>query len=130
MKPHAIFGLACQVAVVALAASARAEPETPNVAYSQGQQERLRIQTSRLEYEALDQKAQAACYQRFAVTDCLRVARAKKRVVLDELRRQEVMLNDLDRQYKAAEALRRIEQKTLGDVARQQENSSAAAAAR
>ena len=126
MRPSVISGLVCQVAMAALASLAWAESEIPRGTHSQGQEERLRIQSLRREYEVLDQQAQAACYQRFAVTYCLHVARAKKRFVLDELRRQEVILNDFDRQSKAAEALKRIEKKTLGDVNRREENSSAA----
>ena len=123
MKPSVIFGLVCQLAIAAFASSAWAESEAPKVDPLQVQQERLRIERLRLEYEAIDQQAQAACYQKFAVTDCLRAARAKKRVILDDLRRQEVILNDLDRQHKAAEALKRIEKKTLGDANRLEENS-------
>ena len=119
-----IVGLVCQLAIAVLASSVWAESEAPRIDPLQVQQERLRIQRLRLDYEAIDQQAQAACYQKFAVTDCLRAARAKKRVILDDLRRQEVNLNDLDRQYKAAEALKRIEKKTLGDADRRVENSS------
>lgn len=119
-----IVGLVCQLAIAVLAASVWAESEAPKIDPLQVQQERLRIQRLRLDYEAIDQQAKAACYQKFAVTDCLRAARAKKRVILDDLRRQEVILNDLDRQFKAAEALKRIEKKTLGDADRRVENSS------
>jgi small-conductance mechanosensitive channel len=124
MRPSVIVGLVCQLAIAVLASSVWAESEAPRIDPLQVQQERLRIQRLRLDYEAIDQQAQAACYQKFAVTDCLRAARAKKRVILDDLRRQEVNLNDLDRQYKAAEALKRIEKKTLGDADRRVENSS------
>jgi hypothetical protein len=124
MRPSVIVGLVCQLAIAVLASSVWAESEAPRIDPLQVQQERLRIQRLRLDYEAIDQQAQAACYQKFAVTDCLRAARAKKRVILDDLRRQEVILNDLDRQYKAAEALKRIEKKTLGDADRRVENSS------
>lgn len=124
MKPSVLVGLVCQLAIAVFAASVRAESEAPKIDPLQVQQERLRIQQLRLEYEAIDQQAQVACYQKFAVTDCLRAARAKKRVILDDLRHQEVILNDLDRQYKAAEALKRIEKKTLGDADRRVENSS------
>jgi hypothetical protein len=125
MRPSVIVGLVCQFAIAVLASSVWAESEAPRIDPLQVQQERLRIQQLRLDYEAIDQQAQAACYQKFAVTDCLHAARAKKRVILDDLRRQEVILNDLDRQYKAAEALKRIEKKTLGDADRRVENSSA-----
>jgi len=127
MKPSLIIGMLCQLAIATLAESAWAQPDTANkLDPLQIQQERARVQQLRQEYEALDKQAQAACYQKFAVTDCLRSARAKRRLILDDLRHQEVILNDLERQHKAAEALKRIEQKTRGDASRLEPNSSEA----
>jgi hypothetical protein len=116
MKAPVIFGMLCQLAIATLVSSVWAQSDTVKPDPQQIQQERARIQQLRQEYEALDEQAQAACYQKFAVTDCLRAARANKRLVLDDLRHQEVILNDLERQHKAAEALQRIEKKTRGDT--------------
>lgn len=54
---------------------------------------------------------EADCYQRFAVNDCLRDVRRQRRVALEELRRQEIILNDAQRAAVAAEQQRRIEQR-------------------
>ena len=40
---------------------------------------------------------------------CLRKARTERRLTLGELRRQELVLNDMDRQAKALAALNRIQ---------------------
>lgn len=71
--------------------------------------ERERIHALRLEQDRIYQSAEKACYARFAVSDCLRTARADRRAVLGELRRQELILNDLQRQGKAAAAYQRIQ---------------------
>jgi len=65
---------------------------------------------------------EADCYQRFAVNDCLRAVRKRRRVVLEELRRQELILND---QRRAALAARRQQETDM----RQAERESAAAQA-
>ncbi|PKO62672.1 MAG: hypothetical protein CVU24_02875 [Betaproteobacteria bacterium HGW-Betaproteobacteria-18] len=118
MNQSVIFSVSCLLAVAAVAPLAQAEPEIIKAIPLQVHEERLRIQKLRLEYEAIDQQAQADCYAKFAVSDCLRAARAKKRFVLDDLRRQEVILNDLDRHTKAIEALNKIQEKSLADAKR------------
>ena len=71
--------------------------------------ERLRINKQRSGLEEAFLKAEQACYARFAVSDCLRQARVERRTALGELRRQELVLNDLDRQSKAMTELSRIQ---------------------
>ncbi len=71
--------------------------------------ERQRIASQRARVEAVFIEAEQACYARFAVTDCLRKARTERRLTLGELRRQELVLNDMDRQAKALAALNRIQ---------------------
>ncbi len=61
-------------------------------------------------YEATEK----ACWQRFAVNDCLRQARTERRAVLDRLRQQELAVNDLDRRRRADERLRQLERKQSG----------------
>ena len=73
--------------------------------------ERARIGSARAQQEHTFQVAEQACYQRFAVSDCLRSARAERRAAMHALRREELILNDLQRQTKAAAALDRIEQR-------------------
>lgn len=74
--------------------------------------ERSRITQERAAANEQFDRASRACYQRFAVTDCLEQARAQRRDRLGDLRRQEISLNDADRRRKAAEALQRAESRT------------------
>lgn len=74
--------------------------------------ERTRIAQVRAREEARFAQQHAACYARFAVNDCILKARAQLRTVLDELRRQEVVLNDAQRKRKALQQLERIKEKT------------------
>lgn len=73
------------------------------------QAERQRIAHERADHEAVFLEAERECYNRFAVSDCLGTARKDRRLAMDELRRQELVLNDMERQTKALEALKRIE---------------------
>lgn len=70
--------------------------------------ERTRIRATRAQQEAHYQSEEAACYVRFAVTDCLHEVRALRRAALADLRRQERLLNDLERQRRAQEKLDQI----------------------
>jgi hypothetical protein len=71
--------------------------------------QRQRIAAQRDLIEANYVQAQQSCAKRFAVSDCLTQIRRERRVVMDELRRQERVLNDSDRQTKAAAALERLQ---------------------
>ena len=116
MSPHPFWGLVCLLAPALVVAQGPVAPEPRQVPPWQAQQERLRIQNVRLQIQAETEQANAACYQKFAVSDCLRNVRARNRPVLDALRRQEIILNDLERQAKAIEALKKIEEKSLGEA--------------
>jgi len=74
--------------------------------------ERSRIRTERAFEESEFIKREAACYARFAVTDCLESLRSQRREKLDALRRQEVVLDDADRKQKAQERMLRLEGKS------------------
>ena len=76
--------------------------------------ERSRIQAERAREEAQFEKDQAACYARFAVTDCIGQARVRRRAALDQLRGQEIVLNDAERKRKALEQMQRLEEKSSG----------------
>jgi hypothetical protein len=117
MSPRPFWGLVCLlVPVLVLAQEGAVAPEPRQASPWQAQQERLRIQNARRQVQAETEQANAACYQKFAVNDCLRDVRARNRPVLDALSRQEIILNDLERQAKAIEALKKIEEKSLGEV--------------
>lgn len=86
--------------------------DTPTVApVNPVEVERLRIEQERAAEMLRQQGVESACYQRFAVNDCLIQSRVKHREVLSDLKRQEVQLNDRERRFRAAEQLRRIEEK-------------------
>lgn len=71
--------------------------------------ERVLVSVQRAEQEAIYQRQQQVCYQRFAVNDCLIQARRVRREVFDELRRRDVLLNELERQTQAIDELNRIQ---------------------
>jgi hypothetical protein len=73
--------------------------------------ERSRIESERAKEQLRFQKAEEYCYQRFAVNDCLREVAVERRKTLDELRRQEIILNNIDRKLRAGEQLRQLDEK-------------------
>jgi colicin import membrane protein len=73
--------------------------------------EHERIRREREALQAQQKLDESACYQRFAVEDCLRRVRAGVRDAETRLRAQEIELNDAERKEKAAERLRIIEEK-------------------
>ena len=76
--------------------------------------QRARIAAARGEATQRYEATEKACWQRFAVNDCLRQARTERRAVLDRLRQQELAVNDLDRRRRADERLRQLERKQSG----------------
>lgn len=74
-------------------------------------QERQRIQALREQIDPRFNADEAACYQRFAVSDCLTQVRRAKREAVADLRRQEVALNLEDAKRKGAEQLSRLEER-------------------
>lgn len=74
--------------------------------------ERSRIARERSAVHQRFEDESRACYQRFAVNDCLEQARSLRREQLGDLRRQEISLNDADRRRKAAEAVQRAESRS------------------
>ena len=90
------------------------------------QAERTRIAQERRQELARQHDVEAGCYKKFAVQGCLNASRAQHRQVMDDLRRQEVLLNDQERRLRGAEQLRKIEEKT--STAREDLSAPAAAA--
>ncbi len=72
---------------------------------------RERIARERSQVEAAFKAEEKACYQKFAVNDCLKAARAHRREVMADLKRQEISLNDAERRRKGAERQRAIEER-------------------
>jgi len=75
------------------------------------QAERDRIAAERQALETRFQQQETACYQRFAVNDCLSQARRARRSAEDDLKRQEAAINDIERKRRGAEQLRRIDER-------------------
>lgn len=73
--------------------------------------ERERIAEQRRAIDARHAQERTACYQRFAVEDCLRESRQRLRHQTDDLRRQESALNDTQRKRRGAEQLQRLDEK-------------------
>lgn len=99
------------VCLMAASLSVAAEPAAPALGDKtpeERQAERQRLADLRAVHERLYLEATQACYARFAVFDCQREARVARREAIDAIRRQEVRLNDLERQDKAMEVLNRI----------------------
>ncbi|MFC5500051.1 hypothetical protein ACFPOE_21085 [Caenimonas terrae] len=95
-------------------------------AWAQGdaaeQAERARIEAGRKQAESQLVVQERACYRTFAVTDCLKAARAARRDRLTELRRQELVLNDAERKRRAQEQLRSLEERNSPQ--KEQENAA------
>lgn len=84
--------------------------------------ERSRIAADRSQAAAGFSAQELACYQKFAVTDCLKAARAQRRERLSDLRRQELSLNDSERKRRSSERVSSIEER---NSAQKQEDGAA-----
>lgn len=112
------------VAASTLAMAAQAETSMP--APSAGadfqahapmrEQARKDIAAQRQDIATRQQAAEKACWQRFAVEDCLRQVRSQAREQDNVLREREVQINTQERQEKAAQRLRDIERKQAEKV--------------
>ncbi|GAC1357838.1 MAG: hypothetical protein NVSMB34_12510 [Variovorax sp.] len=98
MKPL----LACFVLAAALMpVSARTE--------TAAEAERTRIAAERQKADMHFVDREKECYRKFAVNDCLLAARAVRRELLADLRRQELSLNDAERKRRSAERVHSLE---------------------
>lgn len=109
MKKTSAIWLQLFMTACACAQASDAGSPAPDVAA-----ERSRIQVERAQAESRYVQEQAACYARFAVNDCLRDARARRRQAVDRLRRQEVSFNDAERQRRALEQRQQIKDGSAG----------------
>ena len=73
--------------------------------------ERSRISSARTDLEAGVARENTACYKNFLVNNCLNEVTRKRRAARADLGRQEMILNKQDRHAKAAEQLRKTEEK-------------------
>ena len=103
---------ACLLILLCAACAVAAQTDTELTAAGREAAEHQRIRSERaaatVRFAALD----ANCYQRFAVNDCLAVVRLQRREVLQDLRRQEISLDDAQRKRRAADQILRADNKT------------------
>ena len=102
------------LSLAALAAQAQDDPASGP--------ERARIASERGQADKLLSAQEAGCYRKFAVTDCLKAARAQRREKLSDLRRQELTLNDAQRKRRAGERVLGTDER---NSAQQQEDAAA-----
>lgn len=109
MKP---FALALIVVMLSAGGAGSAQTAAGPSRMDMISRERSRIDSDRgrLENEFLTEDA--ACYKRFAVNSCLDEVNVRRRAALADLRRQEILLNDEERQIRGAEQLRKTEEKS------------------
>lgn len=74
-------------------------------------QERERIRKEEAVIAGQLKQAEAACYQRFAVEDCLRAERRSARAQRAVLQQREAVISDAERRERAAQRLKDIEQR-------------------
>lgn len=86
---------------------------------------RARIDAQRQRIEARFAAEQKACFQHFAVNDCRAESQRRRRSELAVLRRDEIQLNDAERQRKAAERQHDIDAKTSQRADRAKRSESA-----
>lgn len=80
--------------------------------------ERAAIERARRDIDARTMEREKACYQLFAVADCLTDVRAKARVELEGLRKREISLNDAERRRNAQLQWQRAQEKAGEQAAR------------
>jgi colicin import membrane protein len=89
--------------------------------------ERSRLSSERETIEARFLQERTACYAKFAVEDCLRESRTRRRKELDSIKRQETAINDIQRQRAGAAELQKLDQKAAtqrpADTAEKKEQS-------
>lgn len=111
------FWLALLLATLSTGLWAQAAPKHSNLAGGLDvRAERSRIASERQQVEARFKAEETACYQKFAVNDCIDAGRAERREKLADLRRQEISLNDAERKRKGAEQVQRMEDKQKDQV--------------
>jgi colicin import membrane protein len=101
--------------LLSLAAAAHAQDEDPKVAA-----ERARLAAARSHAEIQYKAEEKACYSKFAVNDCVAAAKVRRRQALEDVRRQEISINDAERKRKAAERLRAQQERDATQPQRQE----------
>lgn len=105
-------GVLLSLALLGLPVAAQTDADRALASYEA--QQRERIAQSRAASQADFRAREAACYQRFAVNDCLVDSRRAERMIMSDLRRQDILINDARRKRRAGEQLLRSDQRLNG----------------
>ena len=111
MKPPAIY---LTLFLAALSPPLAAQSDAERVLELREAQQREWIEQTRARYQAEFRQQEIACYQRFAVNDCLLESRRTERELMADLRRQEILINDAKRKRRAARQLLRADERLQG----------------
>ena len=106
MKPGLLL-----VALILLASAVYAQDEAIRNLQMREAEQRTWIANKRASYDLQFKAQEIACYQRFAVNDCLIDSRRTQREVMADLRRQEILINDAERKRRGAQQLLRGDEK-------------------
>ncbi len=96
--------------------------------------ERSRLTAERATIDMNFENERTACFKKFAVESCLEDSRLSKRASLDNIKRQEAIINDVERKRRGAVALDQLDQKSTPqraqEAAQQRDESVKSQAAR
>ena len=81
--------------------------------------ERTRVFTERASQVASFDALEAACYKKFFVNNCLNELAPQRRDTMKDLKNREVVLDEQERQVKAAEQIRKTEEKSSVEAMQQ-----------
>lgn len=104
------------LSTLGLASSAQTLDELVSAATDR---ERQRINAERATLEAAFDAEEAACYNKFFVNNCLNAIKPRRREAMVDLKFREVALNEQERRQKAAEQIRKTEEKSSPEAERQ-----------
>ena len=107
------------VLLFSLFAAAASGQGTNDAASAAVEREREQINAERAALEAKFDMEEAACYKKFAVNNCLNAIKLRRREAMTGLKQREVALNDQQRRERAADQLRKTEEKSSPEVLRQ-----------
>jgi len=104
------------LSTLGFASSAQTQDELVSAA---ADRERQRINAERASLEAAFAAEEDACYKKFFVNSCLNAIKPRRREAMADLKLREVALNEQERRQKAAEQVRKIEEKSSPEAERQ-----------
>ena len=118
--------LSCLVGLAGLASAQAISLDEQSASARESQRMAINAERSRLEADFLAEES--LCYKKFAVNNCLTRVNTSRRKAMAELRRQEVQLNDEERNAKGSAQLRKIEEKSSPEKQQEAANRRAKAA--